>query len=44
MILFFNFELLPKDKIIILVATKELVLETSHDLILNSILEIAPWD
>jgi hypothetical protein len=33
-----------QDKIIILVATKELVLETSHDLILNIILGIAPWD
>jgi hypothetical protein len=33
-----------QDKIIILIATKELVLEISHDLILNLILGIAPWD
>ncbi len=33
-----------QDKIIILVATKELVLEISHDLILNLILGFAPWD
>ncbi len=44
MVLFFDLELHPQDKIIISVATKELVLETSHDLNCNLILGIAPWD
>ncbi len=39
MILFFNLELLPRQDR----TTKELVLETSHDLILNLILGVAPW-
>ncbi len=43
MILFFNLELL-QDKIVILIATKELVLELSHDLYHSLILGIAPWD
>ncbi len=43
MILFFNLELLPKQAYD-LIATKELVMETSHDFILNLILGIAPWD
>ncbi len=43
MILFFDLELLLiQDKI--LVATKEIVLDTSHDLNRNLILGIAPWD
>jgi hypothetical protein len=41
MILFFNLELLPR-QVIILVAIKELVLETIHDLNPNLYLGIAP--
>ncbi len=43
MILFFNLELLPRQDII-LVATKELVLEISQDLNHSHNLGIAPWD
>jgi hypothetical protein len=41
MILFFNLEC-SQDKIIISIATVDLVLETSHDLYLNFFLGIAP--
>jgi hypothetical protein len=43
MIYFFNLELPPR-QVKILIATKELVLEISHDCNLSLILEISNWD